>query len=173
MEIKIQRLILRAFEDADAERLFLMDSNPDVVKYTGVAPAVSLGESEYIIRMIRQQYNEYGTGRWAVIEQQSGLFIGWCGLKYCREANGHKDFYDIGYRFLPEYWGKGYASEAARASLEYGFSVLNLKTIYADVHHENEASHYLLKKLGFVKTGEFMEPDGLCFWYELKQENFR
>lgn len=173
MEIKTQRLILRAFEDADAERLFLMDSNPDVVKYTGVVPAVSLSESEYIIRMIRQQYKEYGTGRLAVIEKQSGLLIGWCGLKYCREANGHKDFYDIGYRFLPEYWGKGYASEAARASLEYGFTVLNLKTVYADVHYENAASHYLLKKLGFVKTGEFMEPDGLCFWYELKQENFR
>lgn len=172
MEIKTQRLVLREFEDADAGRPFLMDSHPDVMRYTGTAPVTVLSESEYIIRMIRQQYREYGTGRMAVVERESGLFIGWCGLKYCRKASGHEDFYNIGYRFLLEYWGKGYASEAARASLQYGFTVLKLTTIYAEVHHENAASSHLLKKLGFVKSGEYMEPDGLCFGYELKHENF-
>lgn len=171
MEIKTERLILREFEDADAERLFLMDSNPEVVKYTGVLPVTELYESEHIIRMIRKQYIDYGTGRLAVVEQKSGLFIGWCGLKFCIEANGYKNFYDLGYRFLPEYWGKGYASEAAKASLEYGFRELNMDTVYADVHHENTASHHLMKKLGFIKTGELTEPDGLCFWYEKRREN--
>ncbi len=110
MEIKTERLILREFEEADAESLFLMDSNPEVVKYTGVLPVTEFHESEHIIRMIRKQYIDYGTGRLAVVEQKSGLFIGWCGLKFCIEANGYKNFYDLGYRFLPEYWGKGYAS---------------------------------------------------------------
>lgn len=166
MELKTERLILRKFEENDAGRLFLMDSDPEVVKYTGSLPVKDRSESENIIRMIQKQYNEHGTGRLAVIEQQSGLFIGWCGLKFCIEANGYKNFHDLGYRFLPEYWGKGYASEAAKASIEYGFKELNLDVIYADVHHENAASHHLLKKLGFIKTGEFTEPDGLCFWYE-------
>jgi len=56
--------------------------------------------------------------------------------------------------------------------LDYGFSDLKAEIIYAYAHSENLASNHILTKLGFEKTGEFIEPDGNCFWYELKKENF-
>jgi RimJ/RimL family protein N-acetyltransferase len=173
MEIKSERLILRKFEESDAERMFLLDSNPEVMKYIGIPPVSDISESENIIKMIRQQYTDNGVGRLAVIEKKSGLLIGWSGLKLLtQEINGYNNVYDLGYRFLPEYWGKGYAFESAKASLEFGFNDLKTDTIYAHAHSENEGSNYILRKLGFEKTGEFTEPDGICFWYELKRNKF-
>ncbi|MDH6250562.1 ribosomal-protein-alanine N-acetyltransferase [Chryseobacterium sp. H1D6B] len=169
--IETKRLILRKILNTDAERLFLLDSNPEVMKYVGVPVLNEIKESEKSIKMIQQQYIVNGVGRLAVIEKESNLLIGWSGLKLLtEEINGYNNVYELGYRFLPESWGKGYAVEAAEASLEYGFNVLKADTIYANAHSENGASNHILKKIGFEKTGEFTEPDGLCFWYELKKK---
>ncbi|ALR32563.1 GNAT family acetyltransferase [Chryseobacterium sp. IHB B 17019] len=164
---------MRKFEESDAERMFLLDSNPEVMKYIGIPLVSDISESKNIIKMILQQYTDNGVGRLAVIEKESGLLIGWSGLKLLtQEINGYNNVYDLGYRFLPEYWGKGYAFESAKASLEFGFNDLKTDTIYAHAHSENEGSNYILRKLGFEKTGEFTEPDGICFWYELKRNKF-
>lgn len=173
MYLETQRLILRKFEETDAERLFLLDSNSEVMKYIGMPPLSDITESENVIKMIQQQYRDNGVGRLAVIEKESGLLIGWSGLKLItQEINGYNNIYDLGYRFIPEYWGKGYALESAKASLDFGFNDLKAETIYAHAHSENEGSNHILRKLGFEKTGEFTEPDGICFWYELQHQNY-
>ncbi|WP_326984739.1 GNAT family N-acetyltransferase [Chryseobacterium sp. MYb264] len=173
MHLETERLILRKLEETDVERMFLLDSNPDVMKYIGVAPLSEPNQSKEVIEIIQKQYLETGLGRLAVIEKSTGLLIGWSGLKLLtQETNGYKNVYELGYRFLPESWGKGFATEAAQAALEYGFQELKANTIYAYAHCENEASHHILTKLGFEKTGEFEEPDGICFWYELTQEKY-
>jgi len=173
MYIETDRLILRKFEETDVDRLFLLDSNEEVMKYIGMPVLTNMSDSKKVIEMIQQQYVKNGVGRLAVIEKESGLLIGWSGLKLItQEINGYNHIYDLGYRFLPEYWGKGYALESAKASLEFGFNELKADTIYAHAHSENDGSNHILRKLGFEKTGEFKEPDGICFWYELKQEKF-
>ncbi|WP_428069885.1 GNAT family N-acetyltransferase [Chryseobacterium gambrini] len=173
MYLETQRLILRKFEETDAERLFLLDSDPEVMKYIGVPPLSDITESENVIKMIQQQYLDNGVGRLAVIEKESGLLIGWSGLKLLtQEINGYNNIYDLGYRFIPVYWGKGYALESAKASLDFGFNDLKAETMYAHAHSENEGSNHILRKLGFEKTGEFTEPDGICFWYELQHQNY-
>lgn len=174
MYLETKRLILRKFEEADYERLFLLDSNQEVMKYVGMPTLSKAEESKEVVKMIMQQYEDNGVGRLAVIEKESELLIGWSGLKLnTSEVNGYQNFYELGYRFLPETWGKGYATESGKASLEYGFNDLKAEIIYAYAHSENMASNHILKKLGFEKTGEFTEPDGICFWYELKKENFK
>ncbi|WBV54081.1 GNAT family N-acetyltransferase [Chryseobacterium gambrini] len=173
MYLETQRLILRKFEETDAERLFLLDSDPEVMKYIGMPPLSDITESENVIKMIQQQYRDNGVGRLAVIEKESGLLIGWSGLKLItQEINGYNNIYDLGYRFIPEYWGKCYALESAKASLDFGFNDLKAETIYAHAHSENEGSNHILRKLGFEKTSEFTEPDGICFWYELQHQNY-
>lgn len=173
MYLETERLILRKFEETDAERMFLMDSHPEVMRYIGIPPLYDIRETENILTMIRQQYADHGVGRLAVIEKKSNLLIGWSGLKLLtQEVNGYKNVYDLGYRFLPEYWGKGYASESAKASLDFGFNGLKIDIIYAHAHSENHASNHVLRKLGFRKTGDFTEPDGICFWYELNRKNY-
>lgn len=173
MKIETKRLILRKLEDTDVERIFLLDSNPEVMKYIGVPVLTNISESRNVISMIQKQYEENGVGRLGVVEKESGKLIGWSGLKLLtHETNGYQNVLELGYRFLPESWGKGYAVEAGIASLDYGFNDLNAEVIYAYAHSEHEVSNHILRKLGFEKTSEFEEPDGICFWYELKREKF-
>ncbi|WP_183148067.1 GNAT family N-acetyltransferase [Chryseobacterium nematophagum] len=173
MQLETERLILRKFEKTDVERLFLLDSNSEVMKYIGMPPLTDIKDSQKVIDMIQQQYLENGVGRLAVIEKNSNLLIGWSGLKLLTdEINGYNQVYDLGYRFLPEFWGKGYALESAIASLNFGFTTLPIDTIYAHAHSENISSNRILSKLGFIKTSEFIEPDGMCFWYELNAQKY-
>ncbi|MDW9380438.1 GNAT family N-acetyltransferase [Chryseobacterium sp. JV558] len=172
MILETERLILRKLEDTDFERLFLMDSDPEVMEYLET-PAVTVEDSKKMIGIIQKQYEENGVGRLAVIEKESGLMIGWSGLKLLRQpVNGFVNTLDLGYRFIPEFWGKGYAWEAAKASLNYGFRTLNAETIYAYANTGNTGSNHILKRLGFDNKGEFEDSDTKCFWYELKHEQY-
>ena len=175
--IETPRLILREIVFTDVERIFLLDSNPAVMKYIGVKPVTTLEESEETIKKIRKQYQENGIARWAVIEKESNLLIGWSGLKLLTEPiNGFKNVYELGYRFLPESWGKGYATESGKAVLDYGFNEMKLDKIYACVDIENFNSDKILKdKLGFESKGTFVDPldDATCNWYELEKEKFK
>jgi RimJ/RimL family protein N-acetyltransferase len=85
--------------------MFLMDADPRVLATLfGCTPPSTVEDSSRGIAMVRKQYVENGIGRWAVIEKDSGLFIGWAGLKIESNVNGHESFYDLGYRFIPEFW---------------------------------------------------------------------
>jgi RimJ/RimL family protein N-acetyltransferase len=164
------RLILRALLPEDVEGMFRLDSDPDVHRYLGKQPVQNIHQSGDMIANIRQQYSDFGIARWAVIEKGTGEFVGWSGLKLVTEArNNHTNFYDIGYRLIKDYWGKGYATESALAALTYGFNVLNLPIIYGMADIENVASNKVLQKIGlqFVETFDL---DGtLHNWYELKK----
>lgn len=90
---------------SDCQRLFLMDADVRVLATLfGCSAPNTVEDSSRAIEMIIQQYADNGIGRWAVIEKESGLFIGWAGLKIEKNVNGHNSFYDLGYRFIPEYW---------------------------------------------------------------------
>ena len=163
-----ERLILRPLELTDADRMYLLDSDPEVMKYIGMPVLTKPEESVKVIEMIRDQYDRFGIGRFAVVEKDSGLLVGWSGLKFNDSTiNAFKDFYELGYRFLPETWGKGYASETGKAFVDKLFDEMKLKNLYAYAHSENGASNHILTKLGFSKTGTFTEEDGDCFWYEM------
>ena len=173
--VETARLLLREIMNEDVERIFLLDRNPQVMKYIGVQPVTNVQQSVEIINKIRTQYRENGIARWAVIEKDSNLLIGWSGLKLLTEPiNGFKNVYELGYRFLPEFWGKGYATESGKAVLDYGFNTMNLDKIYACVAIQNVDSDRILKdKLGFESQGTFVDPlyNATCFWYELEKEN--
>ena len=173
--VETARLLLREIVNEDVERIFLLDRDPQVMKYIGVQPVTNVQQSVETINKIRTQYRENGIARWAVIEKDSNLLIGWSGLKLLTEPiNGFKNVYELGYRFLPEFWGKGYATESGKAVLDYGFNTMNLDKIYACVDIQNVDSDRILKdKLGFESQGTFVDPldNATCFWYELEKEN--
>ncbi len=174
LRLETERLLLRDIEVSDANRLFLLDSDPEVMKYIGVEPLTEIEQTREMIKMIHQQYIDNGIGRWAVVEKETGLLIGWSGLKILRNTiNGYQDVYELGYRFLPEKWGKGYATESAKASLEYGFNELKTDVIYAYADENNMASIRTLEKLGFENKEKFEDQGDICIWYELKKENFK
>ena len=164
--------MLRKLTEEDVDNIFLLDSNPDVMKYVGVSPITKKEESSKMINNILNQYEKNGTGRLAVIEKESNQFIGWSGIKLLtEEVNGFKNVYELGYRFLPEFWGKGYATESAIASLDLGFNQLNTDKIYAYADVGNESSNRILTKLGFENKGTFLDKGDICNWYELEKNN--
>ncbi|MBN4070207.1 GNAT family N-acetyltransferase [Olleya sp. AH-315-F22] len=174
--IETECLILREILPTDVEGMFELDSNPTVHKYLGNKPIKTKEKAIEIIQFIREQYIERGIGRFATIEKSSGDFIGWSGLKLNLdkkdELNGKRNFYDIGYRFIPRFWGKGYATESSIATLDYGFKKLNLELIVGAAEIDNIASNKVLKKIGLQFVNEFDLEGVKVNWYELKKEDY-
>jgi ribosomal-protein-alanine N-acetyltransferase len=165
-----ERLILREILPIDRNGLFAIDSDPDVNIYLGNNPVENIEKIDDIIKFIRKQYVENGIGRWAMVEKSTNNFIGWTGLKLVRElTNNHIDYYDLGYRLNKSYWGKGFATEAAKASLQYGFNTLNLNKIYAIADSKNVASRNVLEKVGlkYIETFTYIDTDH--DWFEMQK----
>ncbi|MBT8264256.1 MAG: GNAT family N-acetyltransferase [Muriicola sp.] len=163
MIIETERLLLRELVLTDAEDMLRLHSNSRVQKYTGEAVIISLEGIQDKIQEKKKEYENYGYGRWATILKNGNQFVGWAGLSYLPEF----DEIDLGYRFLPEYWGMGLATEASRAILTYGFDKLNLKRIIAIAMKEHTASIRVMEKAGmqFDKYAPY-EPEGEDYaWY--------
>jgi RimJ/RimL family protein N-acetyltransferase len=144
------RLLFREFTEEDAPLILELNRHTEVVQYVHEKPITELGAAlANITERILPQYHQYGYGRWAVETKDSQTFIGWCGLKYRPE----RDEIDLGYRFIPGFWGKGYATEAALATLQFGFENLKLPVIHAMAHTENTASLRVLEKCGMQFLG--------------------
>lgn len=161
-----KRFILRPLEMKDVDEMFLMDSNPKVHLYLGNKPVQTKEEIEKVIAFVQQQYVDYGIGRYAVIDKQSHAFMGWCGLKYVDlEICGRKDYFDLGYRFLEEHWGKGIASETAEAWVQYAFNEMKIKELWGMADVDNGASNRILQKVGlrFVNQGIYDEVNHNCY----------
>jgi ribosomal-protein-alanine N-acetyltransferase len=164
MIIETPRLIIRELTMADEAGMFEMDNDPEVHKYLGNRPYTDIQQSRDNIAFVMQQYNDNGIGRWAVELKDTGEFIGWTGFKLMTEpVNGHVGHYDFGYRHMQKHWGKGYAREAAKASLDYGIEKLGFSNIYAMTDPENKGSRHILEKLGFTFV-EIFDYDGPPFW---------
>ncbi|NNL38321.1 MAG: GNAT family N-acetyltransferase [Flavobacteriaceae bacterium] len=108
-------------------------------------------------------YKKYGYGRWATVLKSGKQFVGWAGLAYLPEF----DEVDLGYRFLPEYWGSGLATEASNAILNYAFDVLKLDKIVAIAMKENKASIRVMEKVGmeFDKLAPYEPGSENAVWY--------
>lgn len=170
--IETERLILRELRQTDLEGMFELDSNPEVHKYLGNKPVATIKESQVILNSVFNQYKERGIGRFAAIEKSSGSFIGWSGLRLNTEynMNGFTKYYDVGYRLIPKYWGKGYATESGKAAVNYAFNVLKLPELYATTEIDNKASHNALLKIGlhYVEHFYFKEEQLNLRWYKIE-----
>ena len=165
--IETSRLLLRTFTLSDAPLIYELNIDPDVTRYTG-DPIKNLDHAQQVLeQVILPQYALYNHGRWAVhvkpeLDPICIGFIGWCGLKTRPERNE----IDLGYRFMKKAWGKGYASEAAFACLQYGFEKLSLPRVVGRAMPQNIGSLRVLEKCGMQYIGEEMVDDHPAKTYE-------
>ena len=149
---KTTRLYLRELTTEDAIHFFAMNSDPEVLRYTGDDPFESVNAARTFLARYVKQYKTHGMGRWAICLNTNDVVLGWCGLKYRPE----NDVVDVGYRLYKKYWGQGYATEATKAAINYGFKTLELDTIVAHVHVENLASQRVALKAGMHYVKDFI-----------------
>ncbi|WP_282123299.1 GNAT family N-acetyltransferase [Algibacter mikhailovii] len=169
--IETERLILRELRLTDLEGMFELDSDPEVHRFLGNKPIKTKEESQIIIEKVLGQYEEYGIGRWAIIEKNTGVFMGWSGIKFNTDynMNGFEQYYDVGYRLIKRFWGKGYATESGKAAVDYAFNILNLPELFATTEIGNQASHNALLKIGlrYIEDFYFEEQQLNLRWYKI------
>ena len=164
MILQTQRLYLRQMTMADAANAYELNSDPEVIRYTGDVAFENVAAAALFL-VNYKDYEKHGVGRWAVIRKVDGAWLGWCGLKYMPE---NKEV-DLGYRLHQRYWNKGYATEAAIACVQYGLETCNYPFIVGRVVQENIGSIKVLEKAGlcFVATKSFHGEAG--FYYRINQ----
>lgn len=144
-----ERLILRRFELSDTKAIFLLNSIPEILTYIPGEPMSNISQAEHILEnVILKNYENFGYGRWAVEHKADGKVIGFCGPKYIEEFNE----VELGYRYLPAYWGQGIGYEAGNAALSK-FIDYGVKEAIALILIGNKGSEGVAKKLGMTERG--------------------
>lgn len=172
MLIETSRLIISNITSNDSESLYQLHSNVEAQGFTGKPPITSFEDvTEAVRKMLddtNKSYSERGYGRWKIVDKENDEMIGWNGLVY-RESVGE---IDIGYRFLPEYWGRGIATESSEAILDYGLNTLGIDKIIAITMKENTGSIRVLEKIG-MQFDHFAEFQGYkdAMWFSIKNKS--
>ena len=149
LPIVTERLLLRAYEPTDLGRLHAVVYSDDRAMALLGGPRDLAGTRAALERSIRQQ-REDGYSFWPVIERATGTFTGEAGLFPL--TPGGTDI-SLGYAFGPDFWGRGYATEASRAVLGEAFGPLGLRRVVAITREGNAGSRNVLRKLGFRQEG--------------------
>lgn len=142
---KTPRIILRPFALRDAAGFYELNSDPEVLLYTGDKSFASIFEAKNFIRDYKH-YEQFGYGRWAVFLASTEEFMGFCGLNFSQL----RQEVDLGFRFHRKFWGQGFATEAGFAALRVGFSTFQIEKIVGRASPKNRASLRVLEKLGMT-----------------------
>lgn len=145
-QIETERLILRAFRETDLNAYASMCADPDVMKYIGRGRTLSRSESWSSMATHLGHWYLKGYGLWAVEEKATGQFVGRVGLFYPEGWPGQ----EIGWTLAKPFWGKGYATEAAKAAVQWGFDHTAAKQLISLMAPENKASIKVSERLGQV-----------------------
>jgi len=154
-ELKTERLLLRRLTNNDAEEMFFLRSNEDVLRYLGRGPTQSVKEAEEFINKINKSADENENILWgiALLEEPTKIIGTICLWNFKTESYRG----EIGYILHPGHWGKGIMKEAINRVVDYAFNTLKLHSIEALLSPENIASASVLEKTGFVKEGHLKE----------------
>ena len=144
------RLEFRPFAGGDFDELYRLDSDPRVMKYIADGkPASREAVAKRLQRFLRYPVLYPDLGVWRASRRDNGAYIGWFALNYA----GKTADVEVGYRLLPAAWGRGFATEGARALVDYGFDDLGLQRIIGVTHPGNKASQRVLMKVGLTDQG--------------------
>ena len=149
--LRTQRLLLRPWRDSDRAPFAALNSDPKVMEHF---PRVSTREeSEAFADAIIARMTAQGFGLWAVEVPGTSDFIGFIGLNPADAVLG-RPVLEIGWRLAAEHWGRGYATEGARASLAHAFDALGREEIVSFTTTRNQRSRHVMEKLGMIRRPE-------------------
>jgi ribosomal-protein-alanine N-acetyltransferase len=148
--IETPRLLIRLAEDRDAEPFLAIHTDPDVIRWLGGPRPKTVGDELERIARRRTMQEELGFTMWTVEERATNEVVGLAGLFPVEEIG---DEIEVAYHFRKDRWGRGYATEAAQACLDYGFEAARLPRVVGLVAPQNTASARVLEKCGMELVG--------------------
>ena len=154
--IDTERLNLRYWVESDITSLIEMNKDEEVMRY--FPSIMSEDESIGFYDRIIKHFSENGYGLFVVEEKAIKKFLGYTGFMLAQFESTFTPCVEIGWRFNKESWGKGFATEAAKACLEYGFSKLNFIEVNSFTSVLNKKSEAVMQRIGMNKVGEFNHP---------------
>ena len=165
VDFETERLLLRGWRERDVEPYARLCADPEVMRFIGNGSTLTREESVEQISRFSRHWEERGFGLWALEERASGTFIGFAGLAYQEDwaEGGHKT--EVGWRLDRAFWGRGLATEAAKASVAYGLEKVGLERIVSIIRPENTASRRVAEKAGLTLRGETRWRDSRVVWY--------
>lgn len=165
--IETARLRLRMFRWADLDALAAIFADPDVMRYVAEGKPVGRDIAEKAIASIIEHWRRHGFGRWAVADKQTGEFVGYGGL---RSLFGQPE---VVYHLAKAHWGKGFATELARASLRFGFAERGFARVVAIARPANAASIHVMEKIGMRFEKQTSYYDIEVVQYEITSAEFK
>lgn len=156
--LETQRLILRQWQDRDLPAFAALNADPEVMRH--FPNCLTRAQSDAGALRARQHIDEHGWGFSACELKSTGEFIGFVGITHIKPHLPCAPGVEIGWRLARAHWRQGYASEAARACLQFAFEQLNLEQVLAFTSRGNLASQAVMHKIGMHNTGrDFLHPD--------------
>ncbi len=159
LELETPRLLLRQWQPSDLEPFAKLNADPMVMEHF---PATrTLEETKAFVERIKETFDSRGYGLFATELQKTGAFIGFVGLMPAQFESHFTPCVEVGWRLAKEYWGRGYAPEAARRVLKFGFELIKLDEILSWTATSNTNSMRVMEKIGMRRDlrGDFDHPN--------------
>lgn len=158
MELETDRIILRQWQEQDLPLFAALNADPEVMEF--FPKQLNRQESEELARRCQSQIDEKGWSFWAAELKETQEFIGFLGLHNPKASLPISPCIEIGWRLAKQYWGYGYATEAAQRALKFAFETLNETEVTSYTAASNIRSRAVMERLGFSNTEQnFMHPD--------------
>ena len=170
-ELETDRLLLRRWREGDLDAYATLNADPEVTRFLAGRPYVHEESAAQIARFTRH-WDEHGFGLWAVEANESGEMIGFIG--FLRHDDWFASPFDaeIGWRLARHAWGRGMATEGARAALEHGFTLLGFERVISITRPDNLASRRVMEKLGLRPEGETHWRGRDVVWYAIERRDW-
>lgn len=169
--LETKRLIIKSPELKDVDKIYLLDSDPEVMRYIGNGLPRSKEESRDWFKKSVKHFEKYGFSFGLVFEKNTGEFVGRAGINYDAYDDSQPDI-EIGYRLLKKFWNRGYATELASALIEWGFLNLKIEKLCGFSKPDNKSSRRILEKVGMHLIGLDQYADEEVVRYEILKDDF-
>ena len=158
-ELETERLFMRQWRGSDLEPFSRMNSDPEVMRY--FVTSLSRSESDAFAEQIVSDLDSLGYGLWALEVKETGAFVGFTGLVWQTYQAHFTPAVEIGWRLARSSWGLGYASEAARMALAFGFDTAGLDEIVSTTAAQNTRSQRVMERIGMShdRADDFLHPN--------------
>jgi RimJ/RimL family protein N-acetyltransferase len=151
-ELRTARLTLRRWRGEDREPFAVLNADPEVMRY--FAEPMSRAQSDALVARIEAGFERNGYGLWALELHESGAFVGFTGLGEVPFEAHFTPAVEVGWRLARAAWGQGYATEAARAALDFGFERIGLEEVVSFTVAGNARSRRVMERLGMRRRPE-------------------